>query len=557
MRSRGWLSLKKPKGRRFYSIIFKKIFSSMKKVIFTFYAAAKKTLALSLLCLCLGCAALLPAQTTWTSRTSAADNTWLSVTYGTVAGNGLFVAVAISGTGNRVMTSPDGINWTSRTSAANNSWRSVTYGTVAGNGLFVAVASSGTGNRVMTSPDGINWTSRTSAANFGWNSVTYGNNLFVAVSSDGTGNRVMTSPNGINWTLRTSAADNTWTSVTYGTVAGNGLFVAVSSDGTGNRVMTSPDGITWTSRTSAADNVWQSVTYGNNLFVAVAQTGTSNLVMTSPDGITWTSRTPAAGNQWRSVTYGNGVFVAVSSDGTGNRVMTSPDGINWTSRTSAADNQWYSVTYANGLFVTVAISGTGNRVMTSPDASLPVELVSFSGKYIPPSGGLRGATEGGNWLTWETANEVNNKGFEIEASPDPSKGGEWRTIGFVAAKGKDSNYEFTDKAPLWGVGGLYYRLRQIDNDGKETLSKVISIESKGTKGKLSVYPNPVSTHLTIEVIARNEATEGGDFQIFNLLGQQVLTGKTPFGGRGLDVSALPQGTYILKMGAEQAKFIKK
>ena len=78
----------------------------------------------------------------WTLRTSAADNYWSSVTYG----NGLFVAVAFSGTGDGVMTSPDGIAWTLRTSAADNDWRSVTYG----NGLFVAVASSGTGNRVMT-----------------------------------------------------------------------------------------------------------------------------------------------------------------------------------------------------------------------------------------------------------------------------------------------------------------------------------------------------------------------------------------------------------------------
>jgi hypothetical protein len=58
----------------------------------------------------------------------------------------VFVAVATSGTGNRVMTSPDGITWTSRQSAANNSWESVCHG----NGLFVAVAWSGTGNRVMT-----------------------------------------------------------------------------------------------------------------------------------------------------------------------------------------------------------------------------------------------------------------------------------------------------------------------------------------------------------------------------------------------------------------------
>ena len=47
-----------------------------------------------------------------------------------------------------------GVDWTTRTSAADYSWTSVTYG----NDLFVAVASNGTGNRVMTSSDGINWT---------------------------------------------------------------------------------------------------------------------------------------------------------------------------------------------------------------------------------------------------------------------------------------------------------------------------------------------------------------------------------------------------------------
>ena len=61
-------------------------------------------------------------------------------------GNGLFVAVSISGSGNRVMTSPDGI--TIRQSAADNAWIGVTYA----NGLFVAVSFNGSGNRVMTSP---------------------------------------------------------------------------------------------------------------------------------------------------------------------------------------------------------------------------------------------------------------------------------------------------------------------------------------------------------------------------------------------------------------------
>ena len=308
-----------------------------------------------------------PAGTTWTSRTSSADNNWYSVT----CGNGLFVAVAdaVTGTGNKIMTSPDGITWTSRTAAANNQWKSVTYG----NGLFVAVAVNGTGNRVMTSPNGINWTSRTSAANNMWQSVTYGNGIFVAVASTGTGNSVMTSPDGITWTSQTSAVSAAtfgWNSITYG----NGLFVACGT----NRLMTSPNGITWTSRTSPANNQWLSVTSGNGLFVAVANSGTGNRVMTSLDGVTWTSRTSAADNSWTSVTYGNGVFAAVANSGTGNRVMTSTNGINWAIRTSATDNNWASIAYGNNIFVTVAPTGLGNRVMTSSLTTLTPSVVIAS-----------------------------------------------------------------------------------------------------------------------------------------------------------------------------------
>jgi hypothetical protein len=292
-----------------------------------------------------------PPGITWTSRSSAADSVWVSVAYG----NGLFVAVGLTGTG--VMTSSDGINWTSRAASNNNLWHNITYG----NGLFVAVSQTGAGDRVMTSPDGINWTSRVSAADNEWRSVTYGNGLFVAVASSGVGDRVMTSPDGINWTSRVSAVDNYWYSVTYG----NGLFVAVALQGAGDRVMTSPDGINWTSRVSAADNEWRSVTYGNGLFVAVASTGAGGQVMTSPDGTTWTSRTAASANFWHSVVYGNGLFVAVSYLGTINRVMTSPDGITWTGRIVPAANGWLGVTYGNGLFVAVANTGVGNRVMTS------------------------------------------------------------------------------------------------------------------------------------------------------------------------------------------------
>jgi hypothetical protein len=326
---------------------------------------------------------------TWTGQTSASSNNWDGVTYG----NGLFVAISFTGTGNRVMTSPDGINWTTRKSPSDNLWTAVTYG----NGLFVAVAITGPSDqRVMTSPDGINWTGRTSPTN-AWTSVTYGDGLFVAVAESGD-NRVMTSPDGITWTTRTSAYNYLWNWVTYA----NGKFVAVSSGpgyaevspagikfiaATGlapGFAMTSLDGITWTLQSSAPNDGWHTVVYGNGLFVSVSYTGTGH-VMTSPDGITWTMRPSGTTNLWHSVTYGAGLFVATAEDGKGNRVMTSPDGITWTSRTTPADYAWHTVTYGSGLFVAVSFSGLAQtapgQVTAAAEGSAVANRVMTSGIF--------------------------------------------------------------------------------------------------------------------------------------------------------------------------------
>ena len=89
----------------------------------------------------------------------------------------------------------------------------------------MAVASSGTANRVMTSPNGSTWTTRnTTGLDYEWSSVTFANDLFVAAATSG---HIMTSYDGITWTSRTTAATNSWRRVAYG----NGVFVAVAGTG--------------------------------------------------------------------------------------------------------------------------------------------------------------------------------------------------------------------------------------------------------------------------------------------------------------------------------------
>jgi hypothetical protein len=197
----------------------------------------------------------------------------------------MFVAVANAGSGNRVMTSTDGINWTGRAAASNsNLWVSVCYG----NGLFVAVASNGTNNRIMTSSDGITWTGRSPAANDDWRSICYGKGKFVAV---GKTVNTMTGIISINLACSCVSADGgeTWdtyviqdvayalTSVCYSEK--RDMFVAVAS----GAVVTSLDGMTWTGRQPASSNAWTSVCYSEtrDMFAAVAVTGTNNRVMTN------------------------------------------------------------------------------------------------------------------------------------------------------------------------------------------------------------------------------------------------------------------------------------
>ncbi len=285
------------------------------------------------------------------------DRQWQSVTWGNPGGSGLYVAVASTGVGNRVMTSSDGMNWTNRASAADLAWRAVCWG----GGLFFAVASTGSGNRVMTSPDGLSWTIG-QAADVGWRGCTWGNNTFVAV---GDVNRVMTSSNGFNWTTRTVYNQTVnWNGVAYNA----GVFVASGTAGSAERLMRSYDnGVTWTAFRAVNVNRWISVTYGE-VFVSVSYTQSGFVVMTSSDAVTWTGRSSAT-EAWQSVCFGNGTYVAVANTGTGNRVMTSSSaGVAWTSQVSAADNQWSSVCYGeDGVFVAVSIDGVGNRVMTSAD----------------------------------------------------------------------------------------------------------------------------------------------------------------------------------------------
>ena len=192
---------------------------------------------------------------------------------------------------------------------------------------------------------------------------------------------------------------------------------------------------------------------------------------------------------------------------------------------------------ANGVDARLGDSGAGDSKepswATFDDLWFPIELKSFTAKE--DNGSIR--------LNWTTASETNNKGFEIQRSKD---GKEWEVIGFVDGQGDsrgEINYEFTDKSPK---KINYYRLNQIDFDGNNKYSNVVSVELK-KDNNISVFPNPTNDFLNVTALNSNT-----DYYIYDKLGKVVSTGRTS--GK-IDVSSLASGVYYIKTGKED-KVIK-
>lgn len=157
-------------------------------------------------------------------------------------------------------------------------------------------------------------------------------------------------------------------------------------------------------------------------------------------------------------------------------------------------------------------------------------------------------------LQWQTTNELNNQGFEIQRSANASN---WTVIGFVNSSGTTAgNYSFTDNTPLPKIN--YYRLRQVDINGSFTNSEIKFLDfSRGSR--LLLYPNPVVNELKI---ASETALKNVPFKIYTATGQQVLQTKLNAGGLAtVPVSHLPKGSYVAEIIIhnipEKIKFIKE
>ncbi|MFD1630402.1 discoidin domain-containing protein [Pseudopedobacter beijingensis] len=222
---------------------------------------------------------------------------------------------------------------------------------------------------------------------------------------------------------------------------------------------------------------------------------------------------------------------AVLEEGTTNRWIYEHSGLSATGR--------YVRIYATSRMIGYGHSIWELEVYGTPDeGTLPVSLIDFTAKT---------QTNGTVSLNWSTASEQGNNYFLLERSAD---GKNFSSLTEVPSKGSNSNYQFTDAQPL--NGNNYYRLTQVDKDGKSKELSIQSVSVSLAKQNSNIYPNPLKGNTFYITLGENNNSNPVTVTVSSLVGKEVYKGSFTSSDIKVELaSKLPSGIYTVKAGAQQ------
>jgi hypothetical protein len=148
---------------------------------------------------------------------------------------------------------------------------------------------------------------------------------------------------------------------------------------------------------------------------------------------------------------------------------------------------------------------------------------------------------------WNTENETDNKYFELERSAD---GLVFNSIARINSNTQGS-YQYTDAAAsILTANTIYYRVKQVDNSGSFSYSKVFAIKNGIAKNDIIVTPNPFKQNINISF--NSTASTLTEIKLLNVNGQTAAVKKlVPAAGQNTcmlnGISQLPKGVYMIQV----------
>jgi predicted esterase len=176
----------------------------------------------------------------------------------------------------------------------------------------------------------------------------------------------------------------------------------------------------------------------------------------------------------------------------------------------------------------------------STGTPLPITLTSFTATLSQDASQVQ--------ISWATAMEMNNKYFILQRSGDGKQFTGLDTIPSTGQSGGDQ-YSYTDPSPL--AGNNFYRLSQVDLDGKVTDYGIREVTVAATPGSSTfrLSPNPVSSTLNLELTQPEQGPL--EITLSDVQGRTLRAWKSQKTGalwsQSIDVSNLPKGTYFIRI----------
>lgn len=249
-----------------------------------------------------------------------------------------------------------------------------------------------------------------------------------------------------------------------------------------------------------------------------------------------TTTVPIAGNV--SFPY----WIKVGKVGTQFAPFTSMDGVTWVQASPAvnlnfgtdinnAPQYGMAVTSANNTLLSTAQLGSFS--LTANSTPLPIQLASFTAQNINNDHVL---------VSWSTSMEEHVDHFEVQKSAD---GNSYQTFTQVKAAGNSQtllNYSVQDNQPQVGIN--YYRLAEVDSDGKTSFSPVVTVEF-GKSVLPVLQPNPATTYTNV-VSASEPIIE---ITVYDILGKELRKIRNSGGATTvrINTATLETGVYIVRI----------